>query len=109
MEDREPLFSHTPVLLSECISALDVRDGLTYVDCTTGGGGHSEEIARRLGKNGRLICLDRDTDALTAAVGAMGIDTSGRNVLIAHQFVTGAERSESEDVSVGGMDNVDVS
>lgn len=67
MEDREPLFSHTPVLLSECISALDVRDGFTYVDCTTGGGGHSFEIARRLGENGRLICLDRDADALSAA------------------------------------------
>ena len=67
MEDREPLFSHTPVLLSECISALDVRDGLTYVDCTTGGGGHSFEIARRLGETGRLICLDRDADALNAA------------------------------------------
>jgi len=67
MEEREPLFSHTPVLLSECISALEVRDGLTYVDCTTGGGGHSFEIARRLGDDGRLICLDRDGDALRAA------------------------------------------
>ncbi len=67
MEDREPLFSHTPVLLNECIDGLDVRDGLTYVDCTTGGGGHSFEIARRLGNTGRLICLDRDADALRAA------------------------------------------
>ena len=67
MEDREPLFSHTPVLLHECIDALNVRDGLTYVDCTTGGGGHSFEIAKRLGKTGRLICLDRDDDALRAA------------------------------------------
>lgn len=67
MEEREPLFSHTPVLLRECIDALEVRDGLTYVDCTTGGGGHSFEIARRLGQTGRLICLDRDADALRAA------------------------------------------
>ena len=67
MEDREPLFSHTPVLLRECIDALSIRDGLTYVDCTTGGGGHSFEIARRLGQTGRLICLDRDADALRAA------------------------------------------
>lgn len=67
MEDREPIFSHTPVLLSECIEGLSVLDGLTYVDCTTGGGGHSFEIARRLGKTGRLICLDRDADALSAA------------------------------------------
>ena len=60
-------FSHTSVLLWECIAALDIRDGFTYVDCTTGGGGHSLEIAKRLGPNSRLICLDRDTEALAAA------------------------------------------
>ena len=49
------------------------------------------------------------TDAVKTAVEAMGIDPSARNVLITHQFVTGAERSESEDVSVGGADNVDAS
>lgn len=63
----ETQFSHTPVLLSECIDALRIREDLTYVDCTTGGGGHSFEIARRLGQNGRLICLDRDPTALQAA------------------------------------------
>lgn len=49
------------------------------------------------------------TDALRLAVNAMELDTSQRNVLITHQFVTGAERSESEDISVGGADNVDAS
>lgn len=49
------------------------------------------------------------TDALRAAVGAMEIDTRRRNVLVTHQFVTGAVRSESEDISVGGTDNVDAS
>lgn len=46
------------------------------------------------------------TDALSVAIGDMRLNTDERNVLIAHQFVTGAERSESED-SVGGLDNVD--
>ncbi len=49
------------------------------------------------------------TDAVRTAVEQMAVDPSKRNVLIAHQFVTGAERSESEDVSVGGLDNVDAS
>lgn len=49
------------------------------------------------------------TDALKTAVDAMAMDRSRRNVLITHQFVTGAARSESEDVSVGGADNVDAS
>lgn len=47
------------------------------------------------------------TGALRAAVEAMAPDTGARNVLLAHQFVTGAVRSDSEDVSVGGLDNVD--
>ena len=60
-------FSHVSVLLFECIEALNIRDGFTYVDCTTGGGGHSLEIAKRLGPNSRLICFDRDKDAIAAA------------------------------------------
>lgn len=61
------LFSHTSVLLYECIEALNIRDGYTYVDCTAGGGGHSLEIAKRMGKNSRLICFDRDKSAIAAA------------------------------------------
>ncbi len=53
--------------------------------------------------------IESYTDALTVAITDMKPDFSQRNVLIAHQFVTGAERSESEEVSVGGLDNVDVS
>lgn len=60
-------FSHTSVLLFECIDALNIRDGFTYVDCTAGGGGHSIEIAKRMGPNSRLICFDRDKNAIAAA------------------------------------------
>ena len=49
------------------------------------------------------------TDAVRIAVEQMGMDRTKRNVLITHQFVTGAERSESEEVSVGGADNVEAS
>ncbi len=47
------------------------------------------------------------TDALRVAIDAMEMNHGQRNVLITHQFVTGASRSESEDISVGGADNVD--
>lgn len=53
--------------------------------------------------------VDTYTDALAAAIGAMGVDPALRNVLVTHQFVTGAARCDSEEVSVGGTDNVDVS
>lgn len=49
------------------------------------------------------------TDAIKTAVDSMNIDVSKRNILITHQFVTGAIRTESEDISVGGTDNVDAS
>lgn len=49
------------------------------------------------------------TEAVTACIKQMKVDESQRNVLIAHQFVTGAERSDSEELSVGGLDNVDAS
>ncbi len=60
-------FSHVSVLLSECIDALNIRDGFTYVDCTTGGAGHSLEIAKKMGKNSKLICFDRDKNAIETA------------------------------------------
>ncbi len=49
------------------------------------------------------------TDAMTLAVREMRLDPAVRNVLLAHQFVTGAERSDSEEPNVGGLDNVDAS
>ena len=53
--------------------------------------------------------IQTSTDAIRTALRDLTMDTSRRNVLITHQFVTGATRSESESVSVGGTDNVDVS
>ena len=60
-------FSHYSVMLNECIDALDIKPNGIYVDGTTGGGGHSYEIASRLSEGGRLICIDQDSDALLAA------------------------------------------
>ncbi len=49
------------------------------------------------------------TDALSVAISRMDVDKTRRNILVTHQFVTGASRSDSEDISVGGSDNVDAS
>ncbi|HTE01333.1 MAG TPA: 16S rRNA (cytosine(1402)-N(4))-methyltransferase RsmH [Mucilaginibacter sp.] len=54
---------HTPVMLQECIDGLNIRPEGTYVDVTFGGGGHSREIIKHLGKNGRLLAFDQDADA----------------------------------------------
>ena len=53
--------------------------------------------------------IESCTDALRTAVEHMGVDFTGRNVLVTHQFVTGAATCESEEISVGGSDNVDIS
>ena len=60
------IFAHKSVLLDECIQALNVDPNGIYVDCTCGGGGHSEEIAKRL-EGGKLICVDKDEEALQAS------------------------------------------
>ena len=53
--------------------------------------------------------IESYTDAVNAAVDAMDIDFTKRNIIITHQFVTGAQKSDSEEISVGGTDNVDSS
>ena len=60
------MFSHKPVLLAECIQALNLRPEGIYLDGTLGRAGHSREIAKSL-TTGRLICVDRDQAALDAA------------------------------------------
>jgi len=54
---------HVPVLLEECLEALDIKKEGAYVDVTFGGGGHSKKILERLGENGVLIGFDQDADA----------------------------------------------
>lgn len=56
-------FSHFSVMLGECLDSLDIKSDGIYVDCTAGGGGHSEEILKRL-DSGKLISIDQDDDAL---------------------------------------------
>lgn len=60
-------FKHLSVLLEETIEELCVKPNGIYVDGTLGGGGHSYEVCRRLGPEGRLIGIDQDEDAILAA------------------------------------------
>ena len=55
---------HNPVLLKETVKGLNIKENGVYVDVTFGGGGHSREILKHLGKNGKLIAFDQDQDAL---------------------------------------------
>ena len=54
---------HIPVMLKECIDGLNIKPDGVYVDVTFGGGGHSREILKHLGKDGVLIAFDQDPDA----------------------------------------------
>lgn len=57
-------FKHYTVMLNEAVDALECQDGKIYVDCTLGGGGHSELILKRISPNGRLISFDIDDEAI---------------------------------------------
>ena len=61
MED----FKHYTVMLNEAVDALECQNGKIYVDCTLGGGGHSELILKRIQPNGRLIAFDIDDEAIS--------------------------------------------
>jgi 16S rRNA (cytosine1402-N4)-methyltransferase len=71
---------HVPVMLRECIEGLAIRPDGTYVDVTFGGGGHSKEILRNLGPEGRLIAFDQDLDA------QKNIPSDGRFLFVDQNF-----------------------
>lgn len=62
MTENEQIY-HVPVLLQQSIEGLNIQPAGIYVDVTFGGGGHSKEILKHLGKNGHLLSFDQDTDA----------------------------------------------
>ncbi|MCL6268062.1 16S rRNA (cytosine(1402)-N(4))-methyltransferase RsmH [Flagellimonas myxillae] len=59
---------HDPVLLQESVDGLNIKENGVYVDVTFGGGGHSKEILKRLGNEGKLFAFDQDEDALANAI-----------------------------------------
>ena len=59
---------HNPVLLQASVDGLNIKPDGIYVDVTFGGGGHSKEILKRLGPNGKLFAFDQDEDALANAL-----------------------------------------
>ena len=77
-------FHHIPVLLKQTIDSLNIKPDGVYVDCTAGGGGHSGEILSRLGENGRLICIDRDPQAIETLKSRF--DGDGRVTIIHDNF-----------------------
>lgn len=66
--------SHQPVLLSECIEALNIDPTGTYIDATFGRGGHSQKILQKL-TTGRLICVDKDPEAIAYGQNLLGHDS----------------------------------
>lgn len=71
---------HIPVLLTECLEALQIDPAGTYVDCTFGGGGHSKAILGKLGPDGRLVAFDQDADA------AQNLPDDPRVLFVPHNF-----------------------
>jgi 16S rRNA (cytosine1402-N4)-methyltransferase len=104
-------FGHVPVLLKEAIDFLAVQRGGIYIDCTVGLGGHSYEIAKRLGAPGHLIGFDKDPEALEAAGtrlqpsgGQRGTPEDWPTIELIHgSFASLAERRIASGDGVDGM------
>ncbi len=84
--------NHVPVLLKEAIDFLNVRRGGTYIDATVGLGGHSYEIAKRLGVPGHLIGLDKDPAALEIAQAELAEEDFPKVTLVQCSFAEIGER-----------------
>lgn len=80
---------HTPVLLNESVSALNIEENANgiFIDVTFGGGGHSREILQRLGPKGKLIAFDRDSDAIANAPKDKRLIMVHNNFRFIHNYV----------------------
>ena len=78
---------HNPVLLKESVEGLDIKENGIYVDVTFGGGGHSNEILKHLGKDGRLIAFDQDTEALKNSIDDERFSLINENFRFLKQFL----------------------
>lgn len=96
-------FSHLSVLKKEAVDALNIRPDGVYLDGTLGGGGHSEEIAKRLSGSGRLIGMDQDDEALLAA-GERLARFGDRVTFIRDNFENAADRLRK--IGITGLDGV---
>lgn len=84
--------THYSVLLKEAVDALNIQPDGIYIDGTFGRGGHSAEILKMLGPNGRLICFDKDDQAVAAAEARFGSDP--RFTIVKASFASMGERLE---------------
>ncbi len=95
-------FNHISVLLEESVNALDIKPDGIYVDCTAGGGGHSAEVLKNLGENGRMILFDRDPDAIETVTNRFKDD---KRVTVIHSNFSEIKKVLAE-LGVNGVDGI---
>ena len=95
-------FNHEPVLLKECIKALNINPDGIYIDGTLGGAGHSLEIAKKLSPKGLLIGIDRDTEALRAAKEKLKNYTNVKYIHDNHDNI----KQILEELQINGVDGI---
>ena len=95
-------FKHISVLLNECLEGLNIKKDGKYVDCTLGGAGHSSQIIKRLDKDGLLIGIDQDKDALKAA--SKRLEQYNNKILVHNNFYNIGEIIDI--LNIGNVDGI---
>ncbi|HBN86056.1 MAG TPA: 16S rRNA (cytosine(1402)-N(4))-methyltransferase [Clostridiales bacterium] len=85
-------FNHKPIMADECMDLLNIKKDGIYVDGTVGGAGHASGILSRLGKGGRLIAIDRDSEAIAVAQDRLAkVETQGEFTVVKGKYSETAE------------------
>ncbi len=95
-------FNHISVLLEESVNALEIKNDGIYIDCTAGGGGHSAEVLKKLGENGRMVLFDRDPDAIETVTNRFKDD---KRVTVVHSNFSEIKKVLTE-LNINGVDGI---
>ncbi|MCR5147775.1 MAG: 16S rRNA (cytosine(1402)-N(4))-methyltransferase RsmH [Eubacterium sp.] len=96
-------FSHIPVLLNEVIENLKIKEDGIYFDGTLGGGGHSEQILKRLGASGRLVATDQDREAIESTRNRLS-EYADKLTIVKSNFVN--IDTILKDLGINGLDGI---
>ncbi len=90
------MYYHEPVLLKEVLDSMNLHPGSTVIDCTIGGGGHTEKILEKIAPDGKVLGIDRDLDAINAVQQRLAESIKEKRLVLVHDRFDNLEQQARE-------------